>query len=114
MTPEIAVPNAARSSSRGVRMASRNKDDLEGTMRTTIPNSIVSVAWLKDHLAAENLVIVDARMKPIGPAPAPPPTDPRYIPGARRFDFDDVLRDPTTSLPHMMPSAASMRSTFAA
>lgn len=73
--------------------------------RISIPNSIVSPQWLKENLLAENLVIFDASMKPIGAVSSPVQEAPVYIPGALRFDFDDVLCDHNTSLPHMMPSA---------
>jgi len=74
-------------------------------MQTTITNSIVSVQWLKENLAAENLVIFDASMRPVFAVPNPQPETPAYIPGALRFDFDDVLCDHNSSLPHTMPSA---------
>jgi thiosulfate/3-mercaptopyruvate sulfurtransferase len=73
--------------------------------KTNIHNSIVSVEWLKENLSAENLVIFDASMKPIGAVLNPAPEIPAYIPGALRFDFDDVLCDHNTSLPHMMPDS---------
>jgi len=70
-------------------------------------NSIVSVEWLAENLAAENLILFDASMKPIVPVPNAAPETPTYIPGSLRFDFDDVLCDHNTSLPHMLPSAES-------
>ena len=69
-----------------------------------ITNSIVSVRWLAENLSAENLSLFDASMKPIVPVPNAVPEPPVYIPGSLRFDFDDVLCDHNTSLPHMMPS----------
>src|SRR5258706_8904546 len=72
--------------------------------KTTITNSIVSVQWLTENLAAENLVLFDASMKPIVPVPNAAPETPAYIPSSLRFDFDDVLCDHNISLPHMMPS----------
>jgi thiosulfate/3-mercaptopyruvate sulfurtransferase len=71
--------------------------------KATLDSSIVSVRWLKENLSAENLIIFDASMKPIVPVVNPVPETPVYIPGALRFDFDDVLCDHNTSLPHMMP-----------
>lgn len=71
----------------------------------SLTDSIVSVQWLRENLSAENLVIFDASMKPIVPVPTSAPETRVYIPGSLRFDFDDVLTDHTTSLPHMMPSA---------
>ena len=71
----------------------------------TLDTSIVSVQWLQENLSAENLVVFDASMKPIGPVANAVPETRVYIPGSLRFDFDDVLTDHNTSLPHMMPSA---------
>jgi thiosulfate/3-mercaptopyruvate sulfurtransferase len=62
------------------------------------------VHWLKEHLGSDNLVVFDASMKPLFPNPDAMPAPPAYIPGALRFDFDEVLRDHSTPLPHMMPS----------
>jgi len=73
--------------------------------KAQINNSIVSVQWLRENLAAENLVIFDASMKPIFPVANPAPETPAYIPGALRFDFDDHLCAHDTSLPHMMPDS---------
>lgn len=71
-----------------------------------ILSPLVSVQWLAENLDAENLVILDASMKPIVPAGNNvPQEEPTCIPGARRFDFDDHICDKSTSLPHMMPSA---------
>src|SRR5258706_16457689 len=72
--------------------------------KATITNSIVSVQWLAENLSAENLILFDASMKPIVPIPDAVPETPAYIPGSLRFDFDDVLCDHNTSLPHMTPS----------
>ena len=52
-----------------------------------LTDSIVSVQWLKDNLAAENLIIFDASMKPIGAAANAPQAPHPYIPGSLRFDF---------------------------
>jgi len=72
--------------------------------KINIQNSIVSAEWLHENLGTENLVIFDASMKPIFPVANQIPETPAYIPGSLRFDFDDVLCDHNTSLPHMMPS----------
>lgn len=71
----------------------------------SLMDSTVSVQWLRENLSAENLVIFDASMKPIVPVPSAAPETRVYIPGSLRFDFDDVLTDHTTSLPHTMPGA---------
>jgi thiosulfate/3-mercaptopyruvate sulfurtransferase len=67
-----------------------------------ITNSLVSVEWLKENFSAENLIILDASMKPVtnvGDA-----LKDTYIPNSLRFDFDNDIKDMTTLLPHMMPS----------
>ena len=71
-----------------------------------IPSSLVTVQWLAENLHAENLVILDASMKPVTPVGAnDSQEEPACIQGALRFDFDNHLRDKSTDLPHMMPSA---------
>ena len=72
--------------------------------KANITNSIVSVQWLAENRSAENLILFDASMKPIGAVINTVQETPAYIPGSLRFDFDDVLCDHNTSLPHMMPS----------
>lgn len=73
-------------------------------LKASITNSLVSVQWLHENLAAENLIIFDASMKPIFPVANAAPETPEYIPGALRFDFDDVLCAHDTPLPHMLPT----------
>jgi thiosulfate/3-mercaptopyruvate sulfurtransferase len=70
-----------------------------------LSNSLISVQFLKDHLHAQNLVILDASMKPVGKVAGPASETAAYIPGSLRFDFDNEIRDLNTPLPHMMPSA---------
>ena len=72
--------------------------------KITLVDSLVSAKWLAENLSAENLILFDASMKPIVPVPNAAPETPAYIPGSLRFDFDDVLCDHNTSLPHMLPS----------
>jgi thiosulfate/3-mercaptopyruvate sulfurtransferase len=69
-----------------------------------INNSLVSVQFLKDNLSAVNLIILDASMKPVGKGSMEISHPPAYIPGSLRFDFDNEIKDLTTSLPHMMPT----------
>ena len=69
-----------------------------------IPNSLVSVQFLAENLSAENLIVLDASMKPVTPVANTGPAATRYIPNSLRFDFDNEIRDHNTSLPHMMPS----------
>ena len=71
-----------------------------------LPAPLVSVSWLAAHIDEPGLVVLDATFHPVA-APPPPPghTAPVYLPHARVFDFDQRVRDPNTSLPHMMPSA---------
>jgi len=68
-----------------------------------ITNSLISVQTLAENFYAENLIILDASMKPVGfsvnTAEAP-----IYIPNSLRFDFDNEIKDHNTSLPHMMPT----------
>lgn len=68
-----------------------------------ITNSIVSVEWLKENFSAENLIILDASMKPVTNVGAA--IKDTYIPNSLRFDFDNDIKEMNTSLPHMMPSS---------
>lgn len=68
-----------------------------------VPCSLVSAQWLKENLRAENLVVLDASMKPVGNVVASQAV--AYIPGSLRFDFDNDIREKNTPLPHMMPTA---------
>ena len=72
--------------------------------KVQIHNSIVSVHWLAENQSAENLVILDASIKPIAPVKNNAWETSAYIPGSLRFDFDDEICDKNTTLPHMMPS----------
>ncbi len=71
--------------------------------KVTVPNALVSAQWLKENLLAENLIVVDASMKPVGNVVASQTI--AYIPGSLRFDFDNEIREHNTPLPHMMPTA---------
>ncbi len=75
-------------------------------MQIQIDSPLVSVQWLKENLAAENLVVLDASVPPVGSGSAETASaaDRVYLPGARRFDYDKEVCDPNSSLPHMMPS----------
>ena len=66
-----------------------------------LPSSLVSVAWLADH--RDQVVLLDASLVPPGSSAAVPDA---FIPGALRFDFDAVVCDRTSPLPHMMPRPA--------
>lgn len=70
--------------------------------KVTVPNALVSAQWLKENLGAENLILLDASMKPVGNVAAPQII--AYIPGSVRFDFDEHIREHNTPLPHMMPT----------
>lgn len=71
--------------------------------KVTVPNSLVSAQWLKENLLAENLIVLDASMKPVGNVVASQTI--AHIPGSLRFDFDNEIREKNTPLPHMMPTA---------
>ncbi|MHB2166146.1 3-mercaptopyruvate sulfurtransferase [Alsobacter sp. R-9] len=69
-----------------------------------MPDHFVSTAWLEDHLAAPDVVVVDASwylptMKRDGKAEYAA----GHIPGAVHFDID-AIADPSSGLPHMLPS----------
>lgn len=70
----------------------------------TLTNSLISPQFLAENLAAENLIILDASMKPVTNIGVSEPTTPTYIPGSLRFDYDNEIKDHNTTLPHMMPT----------
>ncbi|MCH7671361.1 MAG: sulfurtransferase [Proteobacteria bacterium] len=70
-------------------------------------SSIVDIDWLRQHLGTENLRVLDASVPPVVPGYVSINNAERFvaIPGARRFDYDQRVCKPNSSLPHMMPSA---------
>lgn len=70
-----------------------------------LPTPLVSVAWLSAHLNAPDLVILDASMKPVGSVGTSPTASAElWLPDAQIFDFDSRICDPSSGLPHMMPT----------
>ncbi len=67
-------------------------------MRILIPNPIVSVDWLNDHLQAENLVILDGTIKKVFDSSL------QQIPNARFFDIKNTFSDTTNPFPNAFPS----------
>lgn len=68
---------------------------------------LVSADWLSKHSDDPNLVIIDARLPPVGTTPKPDPKTlylAGHIPGAVFFDID-AISDQNTDLPHMLPDA---------
>ena len=72
-----------------------------------LDSSLVSVQWLRQHLGDERLLVLDASVPPVVPGYESINKEGsfRVIPGARRFDYDQQICKPNSSLPHMMPSA---------
>jgi len=68
----------------------------------TFTNSLITPQFLAENRSAENLIILDASMKPV--TPVGEAVADAYIPNSLRFDFDNEIKDHNTSLPHMMPS----------
>ncbi|MFB9949227.1 sulfurtransferase [Rhizobium puerariae] len=75
----------------------------------TFPDSgpLVDAAWLKAHIGDPSLRLLDATFLLPGAQPSRNPAD--IIPGSIRFDVDAV-KDPASSLPHMLPPAPVFRS----
>ena len=72
-----------------------------------LPDSLVSVDWLKQHLDHENLIILDSSWHmPATGRDALKEWQQEHIRGARFFDFDGKISAPGSALPHMMPSEA--------
>lgn len=72
------------------------------------PNPFVTAAWLSQHIADENVVAVEASFfLPAENRDAHAEFLARHIPGAVRFDIDEIA-DHSSSLPHMLPSEAAL------
>ena len=67
------------------------------------PRTLVSTAWLNDHLSDPDLRILDASWHmPDAGRDAKAEYDAAHIPGARFFDIDEIS-DTRSALPHMVP-----------
>lgn len=76
-------------------------------MSTSRSSFLVSTDWLAQHLADQDVVVVDARLTPVGIKPKPDPKAQYlagHIPGAVFFDLD-AASDHESELPHMLPTA---------
>jgi thiosulfate/3-mercaptopyruvate sulfurtransferase len=68
------------------------------------PDSLVSTAWLAEHLSAPDIRVVDATYYlPMQGKDARAEYDACHIPGAVFFDIDEIA-DTSRDLPHMLPS----------
>lgn len=69
------------------------------------PDAVVSTAWLADNLSDPKVKVLDASYHlPNVDRDADAEFEAVRIPGAIRFDIDDIC-DPDDPLPHMIPSA---------
>ncbi len=69
-----------------------------------MPKSLVSTAWLAEHLGSPGLVVFDTtKYLPNEPRDAVGEFRAAHIPGARFFDVD-AIADLDTDLPHMVPT----------
>ena len=73
-----------------------------------LPGSLVSVAWLQQHLEHDDLLIFDASWHmPATARDGLAEWQQERISGARYFDFDGRICDRESSLPHMLPDTDS-------
>lgn len=72
-----------------------------------LASPLVDANWLKEHLDAAELVLLDASVPPVVPGYVSINNESSFsaIAGARRFDYDKKICAPNSSLPHMMPTA---------
>ena len=69
-----------------------------------LPDLLVSVEWLHEHLSDPQLVVFDASWHmPITQRDGAAEWAEDHIPGSVHFDFDLLVCAPDTGLPHMMP-----------
>lgn len=75
-------------------------------MGSGMESALVDVQWLRQNLADENLVLLDATIAKVG-QPAPPDSylDTR-LPGARDFDMKQVFVDRSARSPNTVPTPA--------
>lgn len=72
--------------------------------RFTPEKPIVSAEWLKSHLTAPDVRVLDCTwFMPGAPHTGGHAYEAHHIPGARYFDIDDIA-DTDSSLPHMLPA----------
>jgi len=72
--------------------------------RFTPEKPVVSAEWLRSHLTAPDVRVLDCTyFMPGSPKTGRQVYDAHHIPGARYFDIDDVA-DTDSSLPHMLPA----------
>ena len=72
-----------------------------------LPDLLVSVEWLHQHLGDPQLVIFDASWHmPITQRDGAKEWQEQHIPGSIHFDFDQRVCAPGTDLPHMVPDEA--------
>lgn len=71
--------------------------------RFTPEKPVVTAEWLKSHLTAPDVRVLDCSwFMPGSPQTGKQIYDAHHIPGARHFDIDDIA-DTTVNLPHMLP-----------
>jgi thiosulfate/3-mercaptopyruvate sulfurtransferase len=72
--------------------------------RFTPDNPIVTADWLKSHLGAPDVRVLDCTSYlPTEPRTGRQTYDAHHIPGARFFDIEDIA-DTDSPLPHMLPA----------
>ncbi|MEL6872011.1 MAG: 3-mercaptopyruvate sulfurtransferase [Pseudomonadota bacterium] len=71
---------------------------------------IVDADWLKEHISAPDLIVVDGTWYlPTVDKDARAEFEAEHIPGAQYFDIDDIA-DEASDLPHMLPQPAKFAS----
>lgn len=75
------------------------------TANAVMPCPLVDVNWLQKNIGSKDLVVLDASVPPVVPGFVAINGQGEFkaIPGARRFDYDQEICQPNSSLPHMMP-----------
>ncbi|WP_445401959.1 sulfurtransferase [Zobellella sp. An-6] len=75
--------------------------------RLELPSALVDCDWLAAHLSHPDLVVLDASWHmPAANRSGEQEWRRQRLPGARFFDFDNRIKDPHSSLPHMLPDEA--------
>nr|WP_281221882.1 rhodanese-like domain-containing protein [Photobacterium sanguinicancri] len=71
-----------------------------------IPSSVVTATWLTQHISHPSIITLDASWFMPGSDRNPKlEWAIKRIPGSRFFDFDNVIKEQDSLLPHMLPTA---------
>lgn len=73
--------------------------------------NLVNATWLSEYLNDPNVLVLDASWyMPVDQRDADAEFLIKHIPGSQRFDFDGVVKDDSSDLPHTLPGVDKFQS----